>query len=277
MEAVPAETTAAPAAAPAETSALRHARSRDHGWVWQVTALSVGLGAMLALAMRTTSRLRASETLPPARMGLSAAFLARYKEQNIRLQREILDLRRRLGEYVARADDDSRLTAELRRQFESLKALGGLSAVEGPGLRITLQDSPSIPQDAPGTLADFMIHDQDLNNLLAELKAAGAEHLAISGADEENIQRVIVRTAARCVGPTATVNQTPMAAPYHILALGDPQRLRAYLERPDGWLKFRQLDTRHMITFEEVPHLRLPEYSGTLAAREARPVPETTP
>jgi uncharacterized protein YlxW (UPF0749 family) len=257
---------APPAPPPAEEP-----RPTEHAWVWQVTTLSVALGILLALALRTTSHIRNS-TAPGSRFGVSTAFLARYKDQNNRLHQEIVDLRRQVDAYMETAKDDSAAAESVKKQLDALQAVAGLSAASGPGLRITVRDSTNIPDSQAVDFADFLVHDQDLNHLIAELKAAGAEQMAISGADTANLQRVIVRTTARCVGPTAVVNGTPLSAPYHILALGDPQRLRRHLERPDGYIRGRQLDTRHMIVIEEAPQLQLPEYSGTLSARYAKPV-----
>src|SRR5687768_17930816 len=71
----------------------------DHAWVWHVTALSIFLGIMLALAVRTTSRIRIS-TVPGSRLGVSAAFMSRYKDDNRYLQDEVVALRREIDGYM---------------------------------------------------------------------------------------------------------------------------------------------------------------------------------
>lgn len=245
----------------------------DHAWVWQVTALSLGLGVLLALSIRTTDRLRMTNQ-PGTRFGVSTAFLARYKEQNGRLQDEIVDLRRQVNGYIAGLENDSRATTELKRQFEELKVKSGLGAATGPGLEITVRDNPGplLSSDAPGDFALNIVHDQDLINLINELKTAGSTQIAIAGADAENLQRVIVTTTARCVGPTAIVNGIPLSAPYRILALGDPVALKTALERPDSYTRFRKLDERKMISIQEQAELVVPDYSGTLSPRYARPL-----
>jgi uncharacterized protein YlxW (UPF0749 family) len=274
MEASSAETPIARAHPSPEAGAAPASRA-DYGWVWQVTLLALALGVMLALAMRTTTRIRASDDATGSRLGLASAVLARYRGDNTRLQNEVVDLRRELDASSMEANRYTEEAARLRKQLEVLKDIGGLSAISGTGLRLTVRDSPTVPSTE--NYAEYLVHDQDLNNLIAELKAAGADHLAISGADPANLQRVIVRTTARCVGPTAVVNNTPLSAPYHILVLGSPHQLREYLERPGGYLKNRQLDARGMVTFEEVASLTLPEYSGTFAPRYGKPVPEAEP
>jgi uncharacterized protein YlxW (UPF0749 family) len=266
-----------PAALPAASApaAVAAPRRHDHGWVWQVTALSVAMGIMLALAVRTTDRNRNSTT-PGTRLGVSSAFLARYKERNHRLQQEIVELRRELSEYVASISNESTTTEALKHEFEALKTRAGLSAVEGPGLKITVRDNvEGFSSGGADEFANFMVHDQDLNNILSELKGAGGEHFALSGVDTDSVQRVVVTTTARCVGPVAYVNGTPLSAPYHIFVIGPPKQLRAALERPDGYVRgIRQLDARKMIAVQEEARLELPAYSGALTPRYARPATE---
>ena len=261
-------------APPAEGGGGVSAWHPDHAWVWQVTALSIGLGILLALAIRTTERIRVSND--SSRLGVSTAFLSRYKEQNARLQDEMLELRRKKDGYIANMDSDSRATNELKRQFEELKAMAGISAGTGPGIEITVRDNtgPLLPGDEPGNFALNLVHDQDLINIINTLKGAGSTQIAIAGADAQNLQRVIVTTTARCVGPTAIVNGIPLSAPYRIVALGDPPTLKTALERPDSYVRARKLDERKMLSVREQTDLAVPEYSGTLNPRYARPIAE---
>lgn len=250
------------------------AAPRSDHWVWQVTALSVVLGVMVSLAVTTTARIRQTG-VSGSRLGVSAAFMARYREQNAQQQAEIVALRRERDRYMANVEGDSEATEGVKRRFAELKRVSGLSAAEGPGLVITIHDNVPASGAAPlGNYVEYMVHDQDLNNLLAELKAAGAQQLGISGVDTANPQRVVVTTTARCVGPSAVVNGTYLSAPYHLYAIGDPKALRGALERPDGYIHTRGLDARKMITIEESPQVRVPEYAGALTAHYAKPVEE---
>lgn len=249
-------------------------RRVDNSWIWQVTALSLVLGGMLALAVRTTEKSRASLTPGGSRLGLLSALIDREKEQSERLQQELAELRRQKDDAVAKIKGGKGEIDDLKRQFEAVQAMAGLSAIDGRGLDITVQDSPQPPADNV-PFEEYLVHDQDLNHIIAILKAAGAQHLAISGADSTRLQRVVVTTTARCVGPTAVVNGTYLSAPYHIFAIGDPAVLRAALEAPDGYVRGqRELDQKKMIEIREVERLVFPEYTGKLQARYARPIPE---
>jgi len=254
--------------APAEAEVPR---PPDNTWVWQITLLSVLLGGMLALAMRTAEKARTAPLGGRRPLQLTAAYLDQVRTDYERLQERNAVLQARRDKYLELEKEGSRSSDELKREFDTVKSLAGLTAVEGPGLNITISDSTVTPP-AGVDIREFMVHDTDLNGLISELKAAGAHHLAISGADTDRQERIILTTTARCVGPTAVVNRIPLSAPYHILALGDPKALRAALEAPDGTIRQRELDAKKMVTLEEREKLVLPEYPVTLEARYARPL-----
>src|SRR5207302_10552295 len=146
--------------------------------------------------------------------------------------------------------------------------------VTGPGLIITLKDSPLKLDGLKGPndpRQQTIIHDSDINLILGELKSAGAEALGISGADTSKMQRVTYRTSARCTGPGMDINDTRIGAPFHILAIGNPKELRAQLEMRDGVVKALQLDVLQMISIQESPKITIPEYSGSFTFKYAQP------
>ena len=67
--------------------------------------------------------------------------------------------------------------------------------------------------------------------MVNELRAAGAEAIAI------NDQRVTGTSEIRCVGPTVLVNETRLAAPFVIKAIGNPQTLESSLKLRGGVLE----------------------------------------
>lgn len=250
-------------------------RAAEHAWVWQVTTLSVVLGMMLALAISTTYRIRNSGEWRG--MGISDAVLRAYKERDDRARQENLGLQKLVEQYKASVNSNSAAAELARKETETLRAWAGLTPVVGPGLRITLRDSPEnrLSGLPPEEYANFLVHDKDLNGLISELKAAGAEALAISGADARDPQRIVVTSTARCVGPTAIVNGVSLAAPYTILAVGNPKELRGALEIPGGFIQMGALDALKMIEIKESQRIVIPKYSGAVTLRHARPSPES--
>lgn len=105
------------------------------------------------------------------------------------------------------------------RDYENFRA--GLTAVKGSGIVITMEDAP-----AKGELdiEDYIIHDNDINIILNELKANGAQAISVNG------ERVMFSTKPVCAGPTIIVNNNRYPPPYVIKAIGDPDILYEAIE-----------------------------------------------
>lgn len=253
-----------PAAPEAPGTLRRSAPARDYAWVWQVTALSLALGLMLALAIRTTERIRNSG-LPSNRYGASAADLSRYQEQNEKLRREIEQLRQNLEEYQTNARLGRSSSRQLQKQLLEYKALMGYGAVRGRGLKITLRDSPL--DVLPGfSRSDYQIADRDISALVNELWAAGAEAIALAGAGGGPPERFVLRTTVtHPPGNTrqVVVNGRVLSPPYTLLAIGSPKDLRKALEMPEGIIQNLGLEVLQMIKVEESRDLVLPAYRSS--------------
>lgn len=230
----------------------------EHGWVWQVTALSILLGVMLALAIQTTSRIKFLG-LPSNRFGVSAATLSRYKDQNVKLQDEITELRDRVNEFRLSSTDGTRASDLLRKQLADYEAILGFAPVKGPGLTIILRHSPvgRLPGTDP---SDYLANYEDVNGLVSELWAAGAEAVAIGGTGSPP-QRFVIATTVLPAADGVLVNGRPVKAPFRILVIGNPKELRAAVRMPEGIVSARGLDTLKMIEIKESEHLVLPAFS----------------
>ena len=104
-----------------------------------------------------------------------------------------------------------------------------LPAVEGPGIQVTLDDSPLWQNrvDNSGSSADindYVVHQQDLEGVINALWAGGAESMMIAD------QRVLPNTAVRCVGTVVTVHGKRIAPPYTISAIGPIEDMKQSLD-----------------------------------------------
>ena len=109
--------------------------------------------------------------------------------------------------------DDLR-TAEDRG--ERLGLMAGYAGAQGPGVRITVEDSPS-------GLNQERVRDEDLALLVDGLWGAGAEAIAING------KRLTVLSAIRNSSQAINVNSRPLSPPYVVEAIGDENTLQARL------------------------------------------------
>jgi uncharacterized protein YlxW (UPF0749 family) len=247
----------------AATAEARAAARSEHGWVWQVSLLSIALGAMLALAIRTTAHIR-SLGLPSNRFGVPVATLSRYKEQNEKLEKEVSELRAKVTEFKLSSKNGDQASELLRKQLQEYQAILGFAPVKGPGLRITLRHSPQ--QYLPGTDPnDYLTNALDVNGITSELWAAGAEAIAVSGAGSEP-ERFVVSTVVQQSGDRIRVNGRLLRAPYRIEVIGNPKELNAALQMPDGIVEARALKPLRMIQIEEIQRLVLPAYSRSRPA-----------
>jgi uncharacterized protein YlxW (UPF0749 family) len=247
--------------ASAAAGAPRKSRRRsDKTWVWQVTGLSLAMGILLALAIRTTTRIQ-DVGLPNNRFGLSAA-IAGYKTENERLHKEIEALRGEVLEIRDNHTDGQRSSELLAKQLHEHRALLGFAGVKGPGLRVKLTHTPLRLEGMDDT--EHLVDEADVAGIINELWAAGAEAISVSGPREENPQRLVLTTNIRGDGTGMVVHGRRLTAPYHISAIGNSKELRGALEMPDGIIQVRGLEILRMISIEEVQQLVLPahQYSG---------------
>ncbi len=239
---------------------------RNNSWVMPVTVMALVLGALLAVSLKTQQSIR-STSLPSNRFsGLAAAY--RDQQEQLKMaNEEIRKLRDRTTEYeneMASASEKARL---LNESLQEAKFLAGLTEVRGPGVEVILQDSKKRPPaNSPIDIENYIIHDSDLQRVVNELHAAGAEAVAING------QRIIANTAIRCVGPTVQVNGIALSSPYVIRAIGDPDTLVSALNLPQGVLSDIQAIDPNMVKVVKKNDIVIPAYTGSLVFRYAKPV-----
>ncbi|MFT9232253.1 MAG: DUF881 domain-containing protein, partial [Bifidobacterium sp.] len=145
------------------------------------------------------------------------AFTGYLLITNIRVNRSVTVTSDTAGLVEERVEKVNALSAQVNRlssRINSLKSSTSestksqsddpgastvLPAVKGPGVTVTLDDSPLWEQklDESGssaTINDYVVHQQDLEGVSNALWAGGAESREIQN------QRVLPTTAVRCVG-----------------------------------------------------------------------------
>jgi uncharacterized protein YlxW (UPF0749 family) len=256
-------------------------RPRSSPWVIQVTALSLLLGCLLGVALQAQRALREAG-LPGTRYATLVPYYQALKDANQKLQQQVEALREKTLTYQTQMAAGVGQARTLQKDMLTLQMQAGLMPVHGPGLVITLHDfTGMIPDEMRDKLGpDWqqlgLIHDQDLAAILNELKAAGAEALAIAGVDGHP-QRVILNSAPRCAGPIIRVNEASLSGPFTIWAIGEPKSLESALKLQGGIVQSLQLDRLGMIQIKQQPDIKLPGYSGSFNFRYAKPVGTSKP
>ena len=238
---------------------------RNQPWVWQVTGLCFILGVLLAGSLQTVRNISRSglATRVGQATGTAIPRSDKIKEQEKVIQEE----RERITRLENSMVTDSKQRKILNDELQRLKIFSGLTEVRGPGLIVTLQDSKrrSTSARASFEVVNGLIHDVDLQAILNELGQSGVEAISI------NNQRVIGKTALRCVGPTIHINNVPLVPPYVIQAVGEPDTLYGGVNLPSGVLEgIRRFDP-DMVKLEKKQDLSLPAYTGSTEIKFARP------
>lgn len=177
-----------------------------------VAAVFMVLGFMLSAQYRVTESQR---TVRQGRVQDLTDRLKVQEAENKKLQKELDEFKKNAANHIS----DSEL--------KHLNLLAGTVDVFGKGVEIMLDDS-NIPTKAGDNPNLYILHDEDLLRVLNELRAAGAEAISM------NDQRIVSTTEVRCAGPTVSVNNVRIAAPYSLKAIGDPKTLSSALRIKGG-------------------------------------------
>lgn len=153
--------------------------------------------------------------------------LIRVQEAGIReLSEEARSLSERLGELQRAGSFESERLREALDELNSLALPASVEPATGSGIIVELADSEASPQTL-GELTDLRIQDVDLRLVVNALWRAGAEAVAV------NEHRVGPTTAIRAAGDRILVNFAPVASPYRIEAIGNPEGLESGLGESD--------------------------------------------
>lgn len=229
--------------------------------------LTVGLLAVGLLLATAAAQTRArSDVTAQARAALMAEIEDRQRASS-RLETELARLRERTSADRRAA---LRLTAqgsELAASLTRLESVTGAGAVVGPGLVVRLEDAPETDGGAdtdPRTEEsdDGRVTDRDLQTVVNEIWAAGAEAVSVNG------QRLTALSAIRAAGEAVLVDFRPLVPPYTVSAVGPPTLRADFVSGFGG--SYLQVLRDYGITYslDERSRVRLPA-SGGLALRQA--------
>jgi uncharacterized protein YlxW (UPF0749 family) len=196
---------------------------QGRGAVIVLTAGLLLVGLLLATAFAQT-RERASSAAA-ARTALVAEVrdrAAANEQVQSRLDRQRAAVQRDQRQALAVTGAGAALADQLAR----LESATGAGPVAGPGMVVRVDDAR---HEADGADADprtagtdeGRVTDRDLQTVVNEIWAAGAEAVAVNG------QRLTALSAIRAAGDAVLVDFRPLNPPYEIAAVGDPDHLRA--------------------------------------------------
>lgn len=227
---------------------------------WAVTGIAVLAGFGMAV-----SAVSANGT--DLRGGRSATLHDLVVRQAEQLDRETVateNLRKAVNKLAVQIGGVDLTSA--RADVTRLTPVAGLSAVQGPGLIVTLQDAPNTLDDVD---PDFLvIHQQDVQSVVNAMWRGGAEAIMVMD------QRLIASSAVKCVGNTLLLQGRVYSPPYVIQAIGDAKRLQRALDSEPGIELLKDLARVYGIGYDVAtsPSIRVPEFTGPLTVPNAQTI-----
>lgn len=253
----------------AEASARR--RSEGDAGLPRTLRAKLGLAAGLVLAAFVV-------TLGAAEAQVAAPVVAKEREELIdrvnaetstadTLEADVDKLRKDVNERQRKA-----LERHGGDQGGLVALLSGATTVEGPGIKLVVDDAEDTdqggggPRESTGFADTGRVRDRDMQRVVNGLWQSGAEAVAING------QRLTALSAIRAAGDAILVDNRPLVPPYTVLAVGDGKQLATrFRDSADGqYLQalHESFDIRTSISEQE--KVRLPA-APSLIVRTAEP------
>ncbi len=244
-------------------------RINKQSWVVPVSCMCLVLGFMICMAWVTQQTRTSRQNYLPAdqriRVNESNVDIEAFQKMSAEVSK-LQSEKTRLEKALSSHDGQSKV---LNDSLQELKVFAGMTKVLGPGVVVTLRDSPKYTGTGVGAnigvSPDATIHDVDTLKVVNELIASGAEAVAV------NNHRIAGNSSLRCVGNTILVNDVKIASPIVIRAIGDPSTILGAMNMPGGVLaEIRQTDPS-MVQIEAVRNQELPEFVGNTTRKFAKP------
>ncbi len=231
---------------------------------WEITLFLalVSLGFLVAAQLRSeTPRVRYTSQERAPLIETALDLQTRQKA----LQAQILDLRSRITTAEVATQGSGALATQLNAALFQARLSAGLTALEGNGLVVQLEDAPQISQTAGS--ADLLVTGRDVRTVVEELWLAGAEAVAV------NDERVVSTTSILDIGGSLLVNSAYVAPPYQVKAVG-PADLYTRLAASASWVDYvatRAGQNGVRIAIAQPASLIIPAYAGSVTIRYAQP------
>lgn len=227
-------------------------------WIIPVTSISMILGLLMAMQFKAQVN---SRQLSPSRRVEDLVFMLKATESS----------NKNLSEQVTQLQERLRLTQAGEPPKGHSPSLGNLAdtlatypAMAGPGLAVTLEESGAENQMEDGTSA--VVHAEDLLKIVNELRAGGAEAVALNGHRLTEVSEVVT------AGQHIMVNGEAVKAPYRIVAIGPASEMKITLALRGGvseYLQFYGIEVKSAVQQQ----LEVPAADQLSEFKYARPVP----
>ena len=143
----------------------------------------------------------------------------------------------------------------LSNKLYNYNLLLGNTDLIGKGIIVTLEDGEN--DGFKGLATDYVVHAEDILEIINALRNAGAEAISVNG------QRIVNNSEITCAGNITTINGEKVGSPFAIRAIGSPIRLYSSIKIPGGYAEIMENDGVK-VTIEQIDKdtIIIPKYEG---------------
>lgn len=175
------------------------------------------------------------------------------QEKYNRLYEQLEKAEKSLEKIRTEATAGNQEATEAEKELKENNMLLGLTEVKGEGIIIKFDDDRNVESDEVN-LSRYLVHEEDLLQVVNELFNAGAEAVSI------NEHRITNTTAIRCDGNIIRVNGQVITVPITIKAICS-KAIYNTLIRPGGYLQL-MADEGVIVEPQTSDNIVIPKYNG---------------
>jgi uncharacterized protein YlxW (UPF0749 family) len=213
-----------------------------------ITLISIIIGFMLAIQFQSNKTILGAESKDISQLRQD---LQKLMERHKLILTDISKYDQLLYQYETSFNQEDSLKV-MKDELERIKRLGGLAAVEGPGMIIAITDISTAAEQ--GTDSMMEIYDDEIRWVINEMFGAGAKAVSING------NRISPTTSIRNAGGQIQVDTRVIALPYQIKIIGQPESLESAIK----FLGFEQYFSffSKKISWTKLDKVSIPAYHG---------------
>lgn len=186
----------------------------------------------------------------------------RWKEKYENAYEKLNRKEAELEKLRSNVSNSSVSSSGLSQKLDNYNLLLGYNEVVGKGVIVTLSDGDS--SLIKGSPMEYIVHDQDIYEVVNALKNSGAEAISVNG------QRITSRTGITCVGTVITINGEKVGAPFVIKAIGSPYNLYSSVTIAGGYVQYiKSLGVQVDVKQVEKDTIVIPKYEGVYTFKHA--------
>ncbi|MBD3360621.1 DUF881 domain-containing protein [Candidatus Peregrinibacteria bacterium] len=226
--------------------------------IFRYIFLFTGLFVGLLFTWQFLSNASVVSDFPADEMEARDELFKDFLDEQSYLQSRIVFLREEIEDFQSEVELQSEVSNV--EVLEDLKRDVGLSEVQGEGIEILLDDSPFALRSGSEVSDVELVQAADIRDIVNILYAANAEAISV------NNQRIIATSPISSVGTTLLINNSYVAPPFTIKAIGDTEIMLERLLNENFLTSLFDRIRKYKVFFEvSVKNwLTIPIYNGDL-------------